>query len=1539
MDIKLTNNENTEDFVSSTGCNSINSPRNSLEDEESSEKNGNALTAKPTFKSVLQAKKRLQAFSSNKLLLASNSPKKTPEEIDKNDKISPKKAKKELYPDEKFKSTIKEIESIKMSSGCKRVKPEREILDEINKINIDLSKSMFSLSSTSEIIDADNHFRKVEVKTRNYRKTDEIKESSPRDEKKSHKSQKRDSYPKNWLEYKEQKFKPGKDSQLKTGTISDFIKFFTFETPSPATPDVKYKTERGNISVVPFRYVRQTKMKPHISFSTNYNTVKDSFVSKKQLMDLIPSARRELIEKLYGGSSKKPLVDDKVVARKWFPKSWKKSDNVEGKLLENSVGLSFLQSYSDEEDIAEETAEENVEEQVNTTNKVESPVKPTVAREEIKSKWDEDASENKKEDTWEVTTPPKVDKSQTPEPENDCESKSNKKRKKNAKKEPPGKKRSKKKSKAKKSDDDDEKRKKKKHKVKDMKERKNKKEKKRKKEKSSDDKESEERQKYIEDLIEQIDHVEKIKSKKEKEQKLKKEERKDEEPKKSKKHKSDDESEKKKVVKEKKRKRSKSNDKERSKSSDSKKKEKEVKESSNEEEESRTPIRPAAVKKAKTTTPDTEGYNSRWESEDEVQAVAVKDLNRSWESDEEVFERERRNRREKTPPTLDEELKLLQHESKSLSEERLRLEREKIKVQQLEMQYESLERKSKADKKKYEEIYKSYKVSKEAKPDYDKFEILDVDLSKVKLEVKEIKPNALENEYEEFMKAVTDKEVTPTHDVKLETTPPRDKKIDELTSTPKPTKNTVESVTLPPTDIPLPLPLPLPLPVPSPRTDTIPTNTLTDKNIENASINLEIPVPSHSSPIKTVASPNIDSNSFDIGEKKPFVFSIPTKKQLIDTKLNLDDEDDEEPRRLTSMEEINEIKKDGDVLLGMVVVDEVKNKEEIKKKDPPAAAKKKDERRRSRSPRRRSPGRRNRESPVRKRGLGLGGRRSRSPRGRRISSPRRKRSASPRHIKRRSKSPKRKLSPRRRSSSPRPKRRRSSPSKERAKSPSLGGSKKSVADSTISDDLLPQPSLHEEYSESPITRFNDRNRQSDSPKRPSLDTRINQLCGLQKQPPSPYEHHYGAYGQYQLQYGGGYNASSPNIQVPITKPQVNQVVQVGNMLQIVPTEDIPVPNVKPPTPQLHHHPHPQQSAPHAQHRQVQQIVQVGNMLQIVPQNLSPEMAEMEAAQIQPPPLPLEETSAAEKSSIEDVMKLKNAERRAEREKRRQERERRRKEKEKRRKEKEKQKQIKMKLRTENLIKKALQREEEEEEEYLEGEDDEPASWLTAPPSVVFDSTREAERSAMLHRGDCAAGDCESGKKRVRFADGVCPGEGTSPSGGEELSSPPPTPVKRLKKTKVPKKVKKKKIRVKVVKRQDESEEEDNLPPPSPPPGSPPPHLYPPRVKTHTINNIHPQQQFVANMSGGGAVAPPYAASAALYARAPPPVGIGMALPPPPPPQVVHAHAPPHVYQTPPPPPMGQINIYGAPPRPPPGQYLQVQERRKKTRWESLDIIV
>lgn len=54
----------------------------------------------------------------------------------------------------------------------------------------------------------------------------------------------------------------------------------------------------------------------------------------------------------------------------------------------------------------------------------------------------------------------------------------------------------------------------------------------------------------------------------------------------------------------------------------------------------------------------------------------------------------------------------------------------------------------------------------------------------------------------------------------------------------------------------------------------------------------------------------------------------------------------------------------------------------------------------------------------------------------------------------------------------------------------------------------------------------------------------------------------------------------------------------------------------------------------------------------------------------------------------------------------------------------------------------------------------------------------------------------SGRKTVKFADGVQPGEGTSPSAGEDLPSPPPPPRAKIPKEKrFKKKKKKKKIKV------------------------------------------------------------------------------------------------------------------------------------------------
>ncbi|CAH1984260.1 unnamed protein product [Acanthoscelides obtectus] len=554
----------------------------------------------------------------------------------------------------------------------------------------------------------------------------------------------------------------------------------------------------------------------------------------------------------------------------------------------------------------------------------------------------------------------------------------------------------------------------------------------------------------------------------------------------------------------------------------------------------------------------------------------------------------------------------------------------------------------------------------------------------------------------------------------------------------------------------------------------------------------------------------------------------------------------------------------------------------------------KDSPRRGSSPRKRSPGRR--RTPERKK---LPSRRSPSPRrsssgassrkkSRRSTTPR-KRGLSP---KRRSPSPrKRSISPRKRLSSPKRKRslsprRRSSPRRGaspkpsskrlRSKSPERiqtimdsrprspprstsphEGLKRSIADSTISDDLLPQPSLpYEEYANSPS--FFER-RSADSPRRIPLEERISQVLGESKEEePKAITSTYDNYARYNQ---GDY---SNQMDYPTTNYKPSSYVQVGNMLQIVPTElpaERPTANVEVVC----------QDKP--------SIIQVGNMLQIVPTVISPQMPPL-------PPTPaapkeqipgisgaseaIASPSPVMKQSAEESMQQKVAERRAEREKRKLEREKKREEKEKKRNEKEKKRQIRLKLKTENMIKRALQLE-------VGGEEEETANGTQAkwPPISVVCSTPKDIGKSILSVGKREGK--STPQKVVSFADGIRPGEGTSPSAGEELSSPPPKKLpkeKRYTKTNIVEKNKKKKVKVKIIKKPllpllssdgPDSDEDDNLPPPSPPPGSPPPHIFPPRVKVPAPNNLIPYAT-PTHMQMFGA-----------------PLGLMMAPPPPPPP--------------------------------------------------------
>lgn len=254
--------------------------------------------------------------------------------------------------------------------------------------------------------------------------------------------------------------------------------------------------------------------------------------------------------------------------------------------------------------------------------------------------------------------------------------------------------------------------------------------------------------------------------------------------------------------------------------------------------------------------------------------------------------------------------------------------------------------------------------------------------------------------------------------------------------------------------------------------------------------------------------------------------------------------------------------------------------------------------------------------------------------------------------------------------------------------------KRNVApDSTISDDQLPQFNSDA----SPLYGYH----LSEAPsKRMPLDVRINQvLLGcLEREPPPPpppipqqkpietaypslpinYDHH-----DYQYHHALQETPYSNYSNGP------TKVVQVGNMIQIVPTEEcLSIP----------------------QH--TQQILQVGNMLQIVPS---------ETAAVEPP-------KAEAKPPAEDPeARLK--------EKRTQEREKRRKEKERKRKEKEKKKQMKLKMRTERMIKRALLLEiEEETGEETENQENVNGPWPPVPIVLNNAALKPAGKGILLTHG-------------------------------------------------------------------------------------------------------------------------------------------------------------------------------------------------------------
>ncbi|KAK6631645.1 hypothetical protein RUM44_006174 [Polyplax serrata] len=321
---------------------------------------------------------------------------------------------------------------------------------------------------------------------------------------------------------------------------------------------------------------------------------------------------------------------------------------------------------------------------------------------------------------------------------------------------------------------------------------------------------------------------------------------------------------------------------------------------------------------------------------------------------------------------------------------------------------------------------------------------------------------------------------------------------------------------------------------------------------------------------------------------------------------------------------------------------------------------------------------------------------------------------------------------------------------------------------------------------------------------------------------------------FNTQYYNGHQPQSdygPFQQYPNSQPVPNSMLQVGNIVEVVPAME-PIPSVAADPAKNSH-----------------QIMQVGNVLQVVPSQKTSQTSPMPfsavhnygATSASPVP-PVKTQKATAVVAPNSIVPTPNAEAamnplikaiQLEREKRRKEKEKRKIEREARRKARQLRREAKL-MSVNEKLKKSVQDEglmlgqEVEDEELIDGLD------LPSPP-IPVEIITVSSPSALPPAGKgilITAGFMQkppSEKKEVKFADGVCPGEGTSSSGEEEVISPPPKPKlpkeKRFKKKKT--KVKKK-VKVQIIRQiiQDEDDDEyDDLSPPPPPPGDPPPVYF------------------------------------------------------------------------------------------------------------------
>ncbi|XP_054280868.1 uncharacterized protein LOC128998666 isoform X2 [Macrosteles quadrilineatus] len=424
------------------------------------------------------------------------------------------------------------------------------------------------------------------------------------------------------------------------------------------------------------------------------------------------------------------------------------------------------------------------------------------------------------------------------------------------------------------------------------------------------------------------------------------------------------------------------------------------------------------------------------------------------------------------------------------------------------------------------------------------------------------------------------------------------------------------------------------------------------------------------------------------------------------------------------------------------------------------------------------------------------------------------------------------------------------------RNPSPLGFKRSLADSTISDSDLP-----------PIKKIT-RNAVL-SPKRLPLDDRIELELGVKKSPPPPpptVMNYPGYQSFYQIPVHDGSSINlqpssqqhrNPNLVQPprldwdasqqlMKQGKSSKVLQVGNILQVVPSEalsvpvpvpvavastpvpppaPVPIPPIQPPVTPV--------TAQVAQSPSKPTVLQVGNVLQVVPNTPStpvgPLSLPLPPVSPSPPPPPAPAVAPVTSPLLLPLPVAKKNIKVDDSALRRMEKEKRKKEKELKR----QQKIQKQMLRKALLLKDTYPTVSELETQQAKLEAEDTAEEVASIPHVVVTPKARNPLPPPPEKGILISPGFrerplkeEKIKKNVSFADGVQPGEGEDPPLTEEHphSPPPMAKEKRFKKSK-----KKRKVKVRIIRVEDgDDDEEDDSTPPPPPPGSPPPMFhYPP----------------------------------------------------------------------------------------------------------------